>query len=134
VVRLGLGVPLGRAVVDLADTPEEEELGWMAAAVAAHIRTGGDLGSRLSELASIARERRELQREVQSAATQGGFSGAIVAALVPVSAAMLVATNPEYMRILLDTLPGQALLVIAVLLQMGGWALIRRLTRLEFSR
>jgi hypothetical protein len=101
----GAGVLLGRAVADRADTDEDE----LRARPSLHTLTGGDLGSRLRD-GPIARERRELELASSVRGHAGRPFRSDVAALVPVSATMLVATNPS-MRSL--THSGQALLVIA---------------------
>lgn len=95
-------------------------------------RLGGDLVALLEESAELVRGRVELQREVRAVTAQGRLSGWVIAALVPVSAALLLTTNPAYVEVLFETVIGQVLLVVALALQLVGWAVISRLVRVEY--
>jgi tight adherence protein B len=93
---------------------------------------GGNLVSILRNTASLARERSELEREVKAVTAQGRLSGWVIGALVPISAGLLLATNPRYIDILFNTIIGQALLVVALGLQLIGWLVISRLIRVRY--
>jgi tight adherence protein B len=83
-------------------------------------------------VATLLRDRLELQREVRSVTAQGRLSGWVIGALVPVSAGILLTFNPQYIKILFDTLIGQLVLVTVILLQIIGWVLISRLIRIRY--
>ncbi len=93
---------------------------------------GGDLVRLLGETADLLRMRLELEREVRAVTSQARLSGAVVAGLVPVSASLLLVTNPTYIDVLFETLPGQILLVVALILQLSGWAVLSRLVRIRY--
>ena len=86
----------------------------------------------LEETANLLRGRIELDREVRAVTAQGRLSGFVIAALVPVSAGILLAFNPRYIDVLFDTLIGQMLVVVALALQLLGWAIISRLLRIRY--
>jgi tight adherence protein B len=92
---------------------------------------GGDLVRHLEDTADLVRHRLELEAEVKAVTAQGRLSGWVIGGLVPVSAGLLMATNPTYMSILFETVPGQLLLVASILLQFVGWIVISKLIRLE---
>lgn len=135
-LRLGYRMRLGHSVEDalhwfLRQYPED----GMRLAVEGIIlqrRLGGDLVALLEESAALVRDRMELEREVQAVTAQGRLSGWVIAALVPVSATLLLTTNPEYVDILFETVIGQVLLVVALALQLIGWGVISRLIRVEY--
>jgi tight adherence protein B len=72
------------------------------------------------------------KREVRAVTAQGRLSGWVVGGLVPASAVILLLSNPRYIDVLFNTLPGQALLVLALLLQLVGWLIISRLVQLDY--
>jgi tight adherence protein B len=93
---------------------------------------GGDMVQMLGETSALLRERLELEREVRAITTQGRLSGIVIAALVPVSAGFLLAFNPRYIDVLFDNLLGQGLVILALALQLIGWAIISRLVRIRY--
>lgn len=130
--RLRLGMPVEEAVRRLVQEHPEESLTLAAEGIILQRKLGGDLVWMLEEAAELARGRVELEREVRAVTAQGRLSGWVIAGLVPVSAGILLATNPKYIDVLFETVPGQVLLVIALLLQLIGWVVISRLIRLEY--
>lgn len=92
---------------------------------------GGDMIRMLSETAELVRTRLELEREVHAVTAQGRLSGWVIAGLVPVSAAVLLSSNPRYIDVLFDSLIGQVLLAIAIGLQLLGWSMISRLIQID---
>jgi tight adherence protein B len=91
---------------------------------------GGDMIRMLSETAELVRARMELEREVHAVTAQGRLSGWVIAALVPVSAAVLLSSNPRYIDVLFESLIGQVLLAVAICLQLLGWSMISRLIQI----
>lgn len=130
--RLQLGIPVEKALQALPEARLGEMMVLAVEGIALQRQFGGDLVRMLNETASLLRERVELDREVRAVSSQGRLSGAVVAALVPVSAGLLLATNPTYIDVLFDTLVGQVLLVVALLLQLAGWVVLSRLARIEY--
>jgi tight adherence protein B len=127
--RIQLGCPVEEALGSLLDEQPDESLALVVDGVALQRKFGGDMVRMLDETAELLRQRIELEREVQAVTTQGRFSGMIIAALLPVSAGILLAFNPQYIDVLFNTLIGQILLVFALLLQLTGWVIISRLVR-----
>ncbi|HET7009941.1 MAG TPA: type II secretion system F family protein [Anaerolineales bacterium] len=130
--RLALGFTVEEGLAGLLETYPEESLGMVVDGINLQRRFGGDLVWLLSETAARLRERVELEQEVRAVTAQGRLSGWVLAALVPVSAGLLLASNPRYIDVLFDTWIGQALLVFSLVLQLAGWAVISRLVRVAF--
>ena len=134
---LHLRMELGHSVEDslswvLDRHPGEEGLNLAFDGVILQRRLGGDLVRMLEETASVVRERVELEQEVRAVTAQGRLSGWVIGGLVPVSAVLLLVSNPRYINVLFETIPGQALLIVALLLQLIGWVVISRLVRVEY--
>lgn len=130
--RMDLGYSVDDSLRSLLARQADPALALVVEGISLQRQFGGDLVAMLEETAGLLRERVELEREVQAVASQGRLSGAIVAALVPVSAGILLVSNPRYIDVLFETLIGQILLVAALLLQLAGWAIISRLVRVQY--
>lgn len=131
-LRLRLGLPMEDALEVLLESQAGEMMTLAAEGIKLQGQYGGDLVRMLGETADLLRMRLELEKEVRAVTSQGRLSGAVVAGLVPVSAGLLLITNPSYIDVLFETLPGQILLVVALLLQLTGWAILGRLVRIRY--
>jgi tight adherence protein B len=129
--RMALGQPTDEALNSLVEEEEDAALALVVEGITLIRRFGGDLIRMLEETGELLRQRVELEREVLAATSQGRLSGAVIAALVPVSAGILFSFNPQYVNVLFDTIAGQLLLVLALALQLAGWAIISRLVRIR---
>jgi len=130
--RISLGYPIDEALGRLLKEHPDESLALALDGIILQRQFGGDLVRMLEETANLLRGRIELDREVRAVTTQGRLSGFVIAALVPISAGILLAFNPRYIDVLFDTLIGQMLVVIALALQLLGWAIISRLARIRY--
>lgn len=130
--RLALGFPLEPSLAAMQARFPDASLHLALDGMCLQRLFGGDLIRMLGESAALLRERAELDREVEAVTAQGRLSGLIIAALVPISAAILLLSNPRYIDVLFDTLAGQLLLVLAIALQLAGWFVISRLVRLRY--
>jgi tight adherence protein B len=130
--RMALGIPVEEALRSLLKERAEESLALVIEGIVLQRRFGGDLVRMLEETADLLRERVELEQEVRTVTAQGRFSGIVIAALVPVSATILLLFNPAYIDVLFETIEGQILLVIALLLLFVGWWIISRLIRVRY--
>jgi tight adherence protein B len=130
--RMVLGFSVEDALRSLLDERSEEALALVIEGVVLQRQFGGDLVHMLDEMAGLLRERVELGREVRALTTQGRLSALVVAGLVPVSAGILLIFNPRYIDVLFETIPGQALLIISLLLLFAGWWIISRMIRQRY--
>lgn len=130
--RLALGFPVEAGLEVLLEDHPSETLALVVEGITLQRQFGGDLVRMLEETSELLRERVEIDREVRAITTQGKLSGMVVAALVPVSAGILLLTNPRYIDVLFETLIGQVLLVFAIVLQLAGWAVISRMVRIQY--
>jgi tight adherence protein B len=131
-LRLALGIPMERALASLLDAHPDDAFPLVVDGIALQRQFGGDLIRMLSETGARLRERIEVEQEVRAVTAQGRLSGWVLAALVPVSAALLLLSNPRYIDVLFDTWIGQSLLVLSLMLQLAGWAVISRLVRIAY--
>jgi|Deesub1362A_J573_1020465.scaffolds.fasta_scaffold08007_4 tight adherence protein B len=130
--RMELGLPVEEAMQKMHAEHPDESLALVLDGISLQRQFGGDLVEMLEETARLLRERVELEREVRAITAQGRLSGWVVAALVPVSAAILLFTNPLYINVLFETVVGQALTVLALMMQLVGLWIISRLIRIRY--
>ena len=130
--RLAMGTPIHEVLSRLQVEVGEEALSLVVDGLILQRQFGGDMVQMLEETAVLLRARIELDREVRAITAQGRLSGIVIAALVPVSAAFLLSFNPRYIDVLFDSVIGQGLIILALILQVIGWAVISRLVRINY--
>lgn len=93
--------------------------------------TGGNLGEILSKLAFIIRERFRLRGQVKAASAHGRITG-IVLVLMPLGVVgFMLMTTPEYLRQLAADPTGKMLIYGAVIGQIVGYFVIRKITNIK---
>jgi tight adherence protein B len=92
---------------------------------------GGNLAEILDNLSHTIRERFTIRRQVRVFTAQGRFTGYLLAGLPIALAIIISALNPEYMQILFDEPAGRMMISLAVILQITGFFIIRRIVDIE---
>lgn len=126
-----LGMPLDAALRSLGARMNCREVEQVALVAALHSQTGGNMAEVLDRIAEGVRERAELRRELNALTGQARLSRWIVTGLPPAIMAIVMVTNPSYLRPLLDTSMGQVMLAIAAVLLISGSLIMKALTRIE---
>ena len=93
--------------------------------------TGGNLVEILRNLSYIIKERLKLKRQVRVYTAQGRFSGYILGGLPIFLVVVLYIVNPEYIGLLFSERAGNYLVAIALVLQIIGFFLIRKIIRIK---
>jgi tight adherence protein B len=119
-----LGVPLDQAVSDAAGDSTSEDLKLFATAVVIQIRSGGNLADMMERVVAVMRDRMRLARRVRVLTAQTQFSKQVLLALPVGMFVLLNLMNPEYMKPLYTTGPGQMILgASAGMLCLGAWVM-----------
>jgi tight adherence protein B len=129
--RLSLGTPLEDALRDLTRRLPSPELSVLVKTIVVQSRAGGALVSALTSIANTLDERRELNRELKTTTTGAVFIGWLVVAIALGSVLVMNLISPGALDILVQTLPGQVVLVVSGALFVTGHLLINRITRIE---
>jgi len=122
-----LGVPLSEALGELRERVPSDDLDLLAVSLLIHRRTGGNLAEILEKTASTIRDRFRLKREIRTKTAHGRFSGFVLVVLPLVMIGIILAMNPDYMMLLVDEKIGQYMLGGAVIMQIIGIFIIRRI-------
>jgi tight adherence protein B len=128
----GLGVPIEDALTNMAQRVRSYELDIVVNAVMVHRAVGGNLADVLDSVAGTIRERRELRGHLMALTAQQRLSAFFVAGVPVFMAAFLSLTSWEFMKPLWTTTTGNVLLVIGIVLDVLGFLVMRRLTRIDF--
>lgn len=107
------------------------DLTFFITAVNIQRATGGNLAEILRNLAYIIRERLKIKRQVRVYTAQGRFSGYILGALPIFMAFAIYFVNPEYMNILVQEKAGNYLIASAIILQIIGFFVIRKIIKIK---
>ncbi len=123
--RLTVETRLGRDFVQalraLADRVGSEDFQWVVQAVEIQREVGGDLAAILDTVANTVRDRTRVRLQVSALSAEGRMSAWVLMILPFGLAALMSATNRNYIKPLLTTGTGYKLLTVAgVLLVVGG--------------
>jgi tight adherence protein B len=129
--ELALGTPTRDALEALRRRVDSPRVDSFAAALLSQQLAGGDLAVLLRRFAAAAVDRDRTEADARSATAQARFTGLLVVAM-PAGAALLAELlDPGFAGGLLADPAAATMLVLAALLQLAGFAAIRRLSRVD---
>jgi tight adherence protein B len=126
-----LGLPLSDALQNLVTRMPLPDVRIFGAALAIQRESGGNLAEVLENLSAVVRERFKILRQVQVFTAEGRISLYILSAMPPASAVLMYLANPKYMSRLFSDPMGHWAIGGAVILQIFGYLVIRRLIRIK---
>jgi tight adherence protein B len=131
--RLGAELELGEATATTIEgwrrRMRSERVDAFAAALLSQRLAGGDLASLLRRFADGAAERERVAEDARAATAQARFTGLLVVAMPTGGALFAELLRPGFLAKLLASPPAVALLAVAALLQLAGFAAIRRFSQ-----
>ena len=128
---MNLGASFTGALEDLENRTKDEDLGLVITAIQINHQIGGNLSEILDNISFTIRERLRLKGEIKTLTAQGRMT-ALVICLLPVAVALMVSyINPEFMSLLFTNTIGQGMLAIAVLMEIVGIIIIRKIIDIE---
>ena len=129
--RLSLGTPLEDALRDLAQRLPSPELAVLVKTIVVQAKAGGGLVTALTSIANTLEDRRELQRELKTTTTGAVFIGWLVVGIAMGSVLIMNLITPGALDAMVQTVPGQIVLIVAGSLFVLGHVIINRITRIE---
>lgn len=121
------GLPIRDALLNFADRMPLMDVKFFVTTVTLQRETGGNLAEILDKLSYIIRERFKILRQVRVFTAQGRLSFLILMLLAPSVGVLTLWTNPTFIGPMFIDPLGQAMLAGAVLLQLTGFLVIRRI-------
>ncbi len=126
------GLPVPDALRNFALRVPVLDARFFVTAVLTQRDAGGNLSELLDNLSAIIRDRFRVKRQVRVVSAHGRITGWVLAALTPVLVLVFMYLMPEnYARFYRDPL-GVRMIVVAVLLQLAGIAMIRKIVNIEY--
>jgi tight adherence protein B len=126
-----LGQPLEEAIDEMTERVPNLDLRFFATAVILQRQTGGDLAEILDKIGHLVRERYKIYGMIQALTGEGRLSGSVLLGLPPVLAVVMWRLNPGYLTKLFTDPMGHQMLAGAVVLQILGALVIRKIVNIK---
>jgi tight adherence protein B len=125
------GMDLNRALTNLCDRVDLQDLSFFTTAVLIQRETGGNLTEILEKLSVLIRERFKLRNQVKSLTAEGRLSGIILILLPPVLGIILMGINPAYEMQLINHPLGRVMCGVGAGFQLMGVLLIYKIVNIK---
>ena len=129
---LQLGDDLEASMLKVAERMGSEDLRLITTAVVIQRQVGGNLAEILDTISQTIRDRLAIKRSVKALTAQGRISGKIIGAMPIFLLAIITLMNPTYAEPLFATTTGIVLLVFGALIEIFGFAWIKRIVNIKF--
>jgi tight adherence protein B len=126
------GMPMPDALKAFSDRVPVLDARFFVTAVLIQRESGGNLSEVLDNLAAVIRERFRVKRQMRVLSAHGRITGWILVALPPVLGVVLMSVNPEHRRTMLGDPLGIQMLVGALIMQVIGTLIIRKIVNVEY--
>ncbi|HEY3127900.1 MAG TPA: type II secretion system F family protein [Acidobacteriota bacterium] len=126
-----LGMPMKEALQNLAVRVPLPDVRVFTTALQIQRDSGGNLAEILDNLSQVIRERFKIQRQIRVLTAQGKLTLYMLTALPPLTAILMFIFNRPYIARLFTDPLGQKALAIALVLQVIGYSVIRRIIRIR---
>jgi tight adherence protein B len=127
-----LGLPLRDALQNLAVRMPLADVRIFVTALTIQRETGGNLAEILDNLSHVIRERFKLVRQVKVFTAQGRLSLYVLVAVPPIMGTVMYVMNPSYTSLLFTDPMGVRMLVAAIVLQLIGYFVIRKIIQPKY--
>lgn len=125
------GLPLEESMLGLADRIDLVDIRILVTAILVQRDVGGNLAEILDKISYTIRERFQIQRQIRVYTAQGRMTGYLLAVLPIIMGFLIYMLNAEYMSILFTAPVGRLLIAAALVLQVIGFIVIRRIVDIE---
>jgi tight adherence protein B len=130
--RQNFGMPLPEALRSLGERVPLLDARFFVTAVLTQREAGGNLSEVLDNLASVIRERFKVKRQVRVITAHARITGWVLALLPPCLGVALTLLSPQHMSLLWTDPTGIKMVVVALILQVVGTLVIRKLVDVEY--
>jgi tight adherence protein B len=129
--RQNYGMPLPDALKSLAERMPLLDARFFVTAVLTQRESGGNLSEVLDSLSRLIRERFRLKRQVRVLSAHGRITGSVLAALPIALVVLMFLIAPEHIGLLFSDPLGRRMVGVAIVLQVIGYAAMRRIVDIE---
>jgi len=125
-----LGQPLEEGLREMVDRVDSTDFSFFVTAVLIQRQSGGDLSEVLSNISAMVRQRLRLAKQVRAKTAEGRFTGYIMVAFPAIMFGLCYFLNPDLYGLFFKTNTGLMMLGFAVVLQLLGLFMIKKITTL----
>lgn len=126
-----MGASIEEALEKLRERVSSYDLDVVITAILIQRSVGSNLSEVLDKVAHTIRERVRIKGEINTLTAQKRLSGWIIGLMPAAFVAMMLAINFEYMSLLFTDPVGRLLLILAVVLDIAGILMIRRIVSVD---
>ena len=126
------GMPMNEAMRNFGERVPLLAAKFFVTAILTQRESGGNLTEVLDNLATVIRDRFNVQRQVQIRSAHGKMTGIVLVALPPALALALSVLNPNHFAVMLGDTFGVQMVVGAIVLQIAGALIIRKIVNIEY--
>ncbi|MBJ6751047.1 type II secretion system F family protein [Geomonas anaerohicana] len=126
-----LGLRITETLSNLNERVESLDLRFFTTAISINNDVGGNLSDILENLAVTIRERLKIRRQVRVYTAQGRMTGYVLGVLPVFTFLIFNILNPKYESLLYKETKGMFVLALAVVLQVLGFLVIRKIIRIR---
>jgi tight adherence protein B len=128
---INVGAATDEALQALARRSGSSDLDIVVTAMLIQQSTGGNLAEILETVGHTMRERIRIRGEIKTLTTQQVMTGFIIGFLPVFLALAISVINPDYIGLLFTRTAGQVMIAVAVLMEMFGMFIIKRILAIE---
>jgi len=129
--EMALGQNLVDTLTDFQKRIPTQDAKTFSIGISVQQESGGNLVELMGNLEETISARAGLRREMNALTAQARLSGWIIGCLPLVLAGVLWRLNPDYMSVLFDTELGQMILLVVIVMQLIGFACIKKLVSVK---
>jgi tight adherence protein B len=125
------GVSQEEALNHMVERSQNQDLELLVSAVITSSQVGSNLTEILDTISETIRDRIKIKQEINTLTAQGRISGIIIGSLPVVLLLVIMIINPEYYEGFFDSLIGKLLMVISIVMELIGFAVIKKIINIK---
>lgn len=129
--EINLGLDTEKALENMSARVSSDDMDILVTAVIIQRQSGGNLAELLDNIANTIRDRVKIKRELKTITAQGRISGLVISILPFVLCGIIYLISPSQMSLLFTRPLGQVMTAGALLMEVTGIVLIRKVIRIE---
>lgn len=132
VKELKLGSSIETTLTRLSDKIGSQNFMMIVSAILIQRQTGGNLSEILTSISGTIKERFKIKNEIKVLTATARTSGLVVGLMPVAIIVVFMLFNPDYVTIFFESNLGIAMIVIAMIMEIIGYLLIRKIVNIKF--
>jgi tight adherence protein B len=132
VKELKLGSSIETSLTRLSDKIGSQNFMMIVSAILIQRQTGGNLSEILTNISGTIKERFKIKNEIKVLTATARTSGLVVGLMPLVIILVFLLFNPDYVTIFFKSNLGIAMIVIAIIMEIIGFLIIRKIVNIKF--